>query len=45
MTEGMNILSAVFCSDSADSAKESEEITGAIKQKNGQSYLSGGNRA
>jgi hypothetical protein len=30
----MNLLSAVFCSDSADLAKESEEKTGA-KDKNG----------
>ena len=34
MTEGMNLLSAVFCSDSADLAEESEETTGA-KTKSG----------
>jgi hypothetical protein len=40
MTGGMNLLSAVFCSDSVNLTKESEETTGAIKQKNGQSNLS-----
>jgi hypothetical protein len=31
MTGGMNLLSAVFCSDSVDMMKESEEKTGKIK--------------
>ena len=35
MTGGMNILSAVFCSDSVDTAKESEEKTGAKNKKMG----------
>jgi hypothetical protein len=31
MTGGMNLLPAVFCSDSADLAEESEETTGTKK--------------
>jgi hypothetical protein len=29
MTEGMKLLSAVFCSDSVDAVKESEEKNGS----------------
>jgi hypothetical protein len=35
----MNLLSAVFCSDSADSTNESEETTGNKKTKNGPYFL------